>query len=66
MYEECERQLLLKGIGVSADKVLDIAKTIVTVRVDMPQNGELYTKTLFLTEGHQRIKPLFGMNDDEK
>ena len=51
---------------MSVDKVLDVAKTIVTVRVDMPQNGEIYTKTLFLTEGHQRIKPLFDMNDDEK
>ena len=51
---------------MSVDKVLDVARTIVTVRVDMPQNGELYTKTLFLTEGQQRIKPLFDMNDDEK
>ena len=35
---------------MSVDKVLDVAKTIVTVRVDMPQNGELYTRTLFLTK----------------
>ena len=51
---------------MSVDKVLDVAKTIVTVRVDMPQNGELCTNTLFLTENHQHIKPLFDMNDDEK
>ena len=44
-------------IGMSVDKVLDVAKTIVTVRVDMPQNRELYTKTLFLTENHQRREP---------
>ena len=56
----------MKQIGMSVDKVLDVAKTIVTVRVDMPQNGELYTKTLFLTEDHQRIKPLFDINDNEK
>ena len=51
---------------MSVDRVLDVAKTIVTVSEDMPQNGELYTKTLFLAENHQRIKPLFDINDDEK
>ena len=56
----------MKQIGMSVDKVLDMAKTVVTVMVDMPQNGELYTRTLFLTEGHQRINPLFDLNDDEK
>ena len=56
----------MKQIGMSVDKVLDVAKTVVTVRVDMPQNRKLYTSTLFLTEDHQRINPLFDMNDDEK
>ena len=65
-YKELERLIAIKQIGMSVDKVLDMAKTVVTVRVDMPQNGKLYTKTLFLTEDHQRIKPLFVMNDDEK
>ena len=66
VYKELERLISVNRIGMSVDKVLDVAKTIVTVMVDMPQNGEIYTKTLFLTEGHQRIKPLFDMNDDEK
>ena len=61
-----ERLISVNRIGMSVDKVLDVAKTVVTVRVNMPQNGELYTQTLFLTEDHQRIKPLFDMNDDEK
>ena len=64
--KELERLISMNRIGMSVDKVLDVAKTIVTVRVDMPQNRELYTKTLFLTENHQRIKPLYDMNDDEK
>lgn len=51
---------------MNVNKVLDVAKTVVTVSVDMPQNVGLYTKTLFLTEDYQRIKPLFGMKDDEK
>ena len=66
VYKELDRLISVNRIGMSVDKVLDVAKTIVTVRVDMPQNGELYTETLFLTENHQRIKPLFDMNDDEK
>ena len=45
--------------------MLDVAKTIVTVRVDMPQNGELYTKTLFLTEDHRQIEPLFDITEGE-
>ena len=66
VYKERERLISMDRIGMSVDKVLDVAKTIVTVRVDMPQNGELHTETLFLTENHQRIKPLFDMNDDKK
>ena len=50
VYNELERLISIKRIGTSVDKVLDVAKTVVTVRVDMPQNGELYTRTLFLTK----------------
>ena len=61
VYKELERLIAEKRIGMSVDKVLDVAKTVVTIRVDMPQNGELYTKTLFLTKEHQRIMPLFDI-----
>ena len=43
VYKELERLIAMKQIGMSVDKVLDVAKTVVTVRVDVPQNGELYT-----------------------
>ena len=66
VYKELERLIAMKQIGMSVDKVLDVAKTVVTVRVDMPHNGELYTKTLFLTEDHRRIMPLFDGADEEK
>lgn len=59
VYKELERVIKLKGIGLSVDKVLDTAKTITTVRVNLPENRKIYTKTLFLTEKHQAIKPLF-------
>ena len=57
--KELERIIRLKGIGMSVDKVLDIAKTITTIRVRMPKNGGHYTKTMFLTDKHYAIKPLF-------
>jgi hypothetical protein len=41
------------------DKVPDAAKTITAIRVKMPENSKVYTKTLFLTQKHQTIKPLF-------
>ena len=66
VYKELERLISMKQICRSVDKVLDVAKTVVTVRMDMPQNRKLYTSILFLNEDQQRIKPLFGMNDDEK
>ena len=49
-YKELERLIAIKQICMSVDKVLDMAKTVVTVMVGMPQNGELYTRTLFLTK----------------
>ena len=59
VYKELERVIKLKEIGLSVDKVLDAAKTITTIRVNMPENRKVYTKTLFLTKRHQAIKPLF-------
>ena len=66
VYKELERIIKLKGIGLSVDKVLDVAKTITTIRVNMPENRKVYTKTLFLTERHQAIKPLFEMAESGK
>ena len=59
VYKELERVIKLKEIGLSVDKVLDAAKTITTIRVNMPENRKVYTKTLFLTEKHRTVKPLF-------
>ena len=62
VYKELERIIKLKGIDISVDKVLDVAKTITTIKVNMPENRIIYTKTLFLTEKHQQVKPLFELN----
>ena len=63
VYKELERIIKQENIGMSVGKVLDTAKTITTIRVNMPENGQVYTKTMFLTEKHQRIKPLFDLKD---
>ena len=51
----------MAGIHMSVDKVLDIARTITTIRVKMPQNHEVYTKTLFLSDQQKVIQPLFDL-----
>lgn len=53
LYKELERILRLLGIGLSVDKVLDIAKTISTVTINLP-DGSTLSKTL-LTRNEQRL-----------
>ena len=59
VYKELERIIKLSGIDMSVEKVLDIAKTITTIRINLPHNQSVYTQTLFLTEKQKSIKPLF-------
>jgi hypothetical protein len=62
VYKELERIIKLHGgINLSVDKVIDIAKTIPTIRLSLPYGDTERVKTLFLTEKHQRIKPLFNI-----
>lgn len=61
VYKELERLIAINKIGMSVDHVLDTAKTITTIRVRMPENGTYFDKTLFLTEKHLFIKPLFDL-----
>ena len=65
VYKELERLIAINKIGMSVDKVLDAAKTITTIRVRMPENGNHFTKTLFLTEKHLAVKPLFHLSDNK-
>jgi len=59
VYKELERILKLKGINLSVDKVLNIAKTITTLKIKLPASGETMTKTMLLTAKHKSIEPLF-------
>ena len=59
VYKELERLIAINKIAMSVDHVLDTAKTVTTIRIRMPENNTYFTKTLFLTEKHLAIKPLF-------
>ena len=62
VYKELERVLKLNNINLSVDKVLNIAKTITTIKVNLPKSKETITKTMFLTERHKQIEPIFDKN----
>ena len=49
---------------MSVDKVLEIAKTITTLRIRLP-NGSAYTETLFTTPQQEAIKPLLELFDQD-
>lgn len=59
VYKELERLLKLSNINMSVDKVLELARTIVTIQMTLPQNKQTITRTM-LMKRHQRIAPLFS------
>ena len=62
IYKELERILHIGNIDMSVDKVLNIAKTITTVKINLPVSGNKMSKTMILTAKHSSIAKLF----DEK
>jgi transposase len=62
VYKELERILKVSNINLSVDKVLNIAKTITTLKIRLPANETSITKTMLVTKKHQTIAILF----DEK
>ena len=65
VYKELERLIEINKIGMSVDHVLDVAKTITTIKIRMPENGASFTKTLFLTDKHRTIMSLFDLSKDQ-
>ncbi len=59
VYKELERILKISNINISVDKVLDIAKTITTIKINLPVSGYKMTKTMLLTQRHRSISQLF-------
>jgi len=57
VYKELDRLMRQLKIGMSVDKVLEIAKTITTLRIKLP-NGKFYDRTLYTTPQQQAIRSL--------
>lgn len=62
VYKELERILKISNINLSVDKVLDIAKTVTTLKVKLPSHGTSISKTMLLTKKHRSIAMLFDEN----
>lgn len=62
VYKELERRIIELNIGLSVDKVLEIAKTITTLKIKLP-NGEYHYETIYATEKQQMIKPLVKLGE---
>lgn len=58
VYKELERRLKRDNIGMSLDKVLNMAKTVTTIIFRLPDSGKTFTKTMPMKR-HQRIVKLF-------
>jgi transposase len=59
VYKELERILKIAKINLSVDKVLDIAKTITTIKVRFPETCQTISRTMLLTDRHKSISRLF-------
>jgi transposase len=62
IYKELERILKMEGINLSVDKVLNIAKTITTLKIKLPVSNATTTKTMLLTQKHKTIDKFFDEN----
>lgn len=60
VYKELERILELKGIKLSVDKVLNIAKTVTTIKVRLPKSKNYITKTMLITPKQKLLAPLIN------
>ena len=62
IYKELERVLKSNNIPLSVDKVLNIAKTITTIKVKLLISDTTLTKTMLITARHKSIAMLFDDN----
>jgi transposase len=61
VYKELERQLKKRKSKVSPAKAIEIAENIIEVTTQLPQNGELKSKVLLLTEEHKLLNEIFDL-----
>lgn len=58
VYKELERIISTLDMDMSVDTALKIAKTITTIRVNLPINNQILTQTMLLTPEHRSLQPL--------
>lgn len=58
VYKELERIVSILNLGMSVDTVIKIAKTITTIRLRLPLNEKIITKTMLLTPEQRSLQPL--------
>ena len=61
VYKELERILKIEAVDISVDKVLEMAKTVVTIQVKLPKSKQTVNKVM-LMKRHQKIAFLFNEN----
>ena len=61
VYKELERILKMESIDISVDKVLEMAKTVVTIQIRLPKSKQTINKVM-LMKRHQKIAFLFDEN----
>ena len=63
IYKELERQLYLKKSTLSPEKVIDIAKTIHSIKIITPKSNEVISKAIYLTDDQKYLAELFNFKD---
>lgn len=63
VYKELERLLKASGCPYSVDNVLRIAEVIVTLEVDLPENGKTLTRTIYTSKEERDIAYLIETDD---
>ena len=59
IYKELERQLYEMKSTLSPMKAIEIAENIFEVTIQLPQSGEILTKTLLLTDEQKHLSSIF-------
>ena len=59
VYKELERILKMENIDISVDKVLEMAKTVVTIQIRLPKSKQTVSRVM-LMKRHQKIAFLFN------
>ena len=63
VYKELERLLKVSGCPYFIDNVLRIAEVIVTLDIDLTENGKTLTKTIYTSKEERDIAYLIETND---